>query len=104
VQFECAYDGRQALEKLKENKFDLILMDIQMPELNGYETTKIIRETEVGTQKHIYIIAMTAYSMKGDKERCIEMGMDDYISKPFDANVLKNILLKFAKILEENNK
>lgn len=102
--FECAYDGNQALGKLKENKFDLILMDIQMPELNGYETTKIIRESEARTQKHIYIIAMTAYSMKGDKERCIEMGMDDYISKPFDVNVLKNTISKFTKNLEENNK
>lgn len=93
--FECAYDGKQALGKLKENNFDLILMDIQMPELNGYDTTKIIRENEVGTEKHIFIIAMTAYSMKGDREICIEMGMDDYISKPFDANILKNIILKF---------
>lgn len=93
--FECAYDGKQALGKLKENNFDLILMDIQMPELNGYDTTKIIRENEVGTEKHVFIIAMTAYSMKGDREICIEMGMDDYISKPFDANILKNIILKF---------
>ncbi|WP_160690411.1 PAS domain S-box protein [Clostridium sp. C2-6-12] len=95
--FECAYDGKQALDKLKENDFDLILMDVQMPELNGYDTTKIIRESEVGTKKHINIIAMTAYSMIGDKEKCIEMGMDDYISKPFDANVLKNTILKFIK-------
>lgn len=98
--FECAYDGKQALEILKENKFDLILMDIQMPELNGYDTTKIIRESEVGTQKHIYIIAMTAYSLKGDRERCIEMGMDDYISKPFDTCTLKNTILKFVKNLD----
>ncbi len=96
-EFECAYDGKQALEKLKENTFDLILMDIQMPELNGYDTTKIIRESELGTQKHIYIIAMTAYSMKGDRERCTEMGMDDYISKPFDTNILKNTISKFMK-------
>lgn len=68
-----------------------------MPELNGYDTTKIIRESELGTQKHINIVAMTAYSMKGDKERCIEMGMDDYISKPFDANILKSTISKFTK-------
>jgi PAS domain S-box-containing protein len=93
--FQCAYDGKQALEILKESTFDLILMDIQMPELNGYDTTKIIRKGEIGTQKHIYIIAMTAYSMKGDREMCIEMGMDDYIAKPFDINTLKNVILKF---------
>jgi CheY-like chemotaxis protein len=94
-EFTCAYDGKQALEILKGDKFDLILMDIQMPELNGYDTTKIIRRSEIGTQKHIYIIAMTAYSMNGDKETCIEMGMDDYISKPFDINTLKNTILKY---------
>ncbi|WP_411679679.1 PAS domain S-box protein [Clostridium thailandense] len=93
--FECAYNGKQALEILKESPFDIILMDIQMPELNGYDTTKIIRKGEIGTQKHIHIIAMTAYSMNGDRETCIEMGMDDYISKPFDINTLKNVVLKF---------
>lgn len=94
-EFECAYDGKQALQILRESSFDLILMDIQMPELNGYDTTKIIRESEIGTQKHIYIIAMTAYSMNGDRETCIEMGMDDYISKPFDISTLNNTILKF---------
>ncbi|WP_297422022.1 PAS domain S-box protein [Clostridium sp.] len=94
-EFECAFDGKQALERLKENNFGLILMDIQMPELNGYDTTKIVRESELGTQNHIYIIAMTAYSMNGDRERCIEMGMDDYISKPFDISTLNNVILKY---------
>lgn len=93
--FQCAYNGKQALQLLKEGPFDLILMDIQMPELNGYDTTKIIRKDEIGTQKHINIIAMTAYSMNGDRETCIEMGMDDYISKPFDINTLKNVIMKF---------
>lgn len=94
-EFEGAYDGREALEKLKDNSFDLILMDIQMPELNGYDATKIIRANEIKTMVHIYIIAMTAYSMNGDKERCIEIGMDDYISKPFDIDTLKNTILKY---------
>ncbi|MFW2490154.1 PAS domain S-box protein [Clostridium chromiireducens] len=94
-EFEGAYDGREALEKLKDNSFDLILMDIQMPELNGYDATKIIRANEIKTMAHIYIIAMTAYSMNGDKERCIEIGMDDYISKPFDIDTLKNAILKY---------
>ena len=94
-EFEGAYDGREALEKLKDNSFDLILMDIQMPELNGYDATKIIRANEIKTMVHIYIIAMTAYSMNGDKERCIEIGMDDYISKPFDIDTLKSTILKY---------
>ncbi|MVX66674.1 PAS domain S-box protein [Clostridium chromiireducens] len=94
-EFEGAYDGREALEKLKDNSFDLILMDIQMPELNGYDATKIIRANEIKTMAHIYIIAMTAYSMNGDKERCIEIGMDDYISKPFDIDTLKSTILKY---------
>jgi CheY-like chemotaxis protein len=94
-EYEYVYDGKQALEKLKENTFDLILMDIQMPELNGYDTTRIIREKEIKTKEHVNIIAMTAYSMNGDRERCIEVGMDDYISKPFDMNKLKNVILRF---------
>lgn len=94
-EFNYAYNGKQALELLEEKKYDLILMDIQMPELNGYETTKIIRENEIRTHQHTCIIAMTAYSMNGDREMCIEMGMDDYISKPFDINKLKKVLLKF---------
>ena len=92
---ERAYNGKQALEVLKESSFDLVLMDIQMPELNGYEAVKVIRKGEIGTRKHIYIIAMTAYAMNGDRETCIEMGMDDYISKPFDINTLKNVISKF---------
>lgn len=94
-EYEYVYDGKQALEKLKENTFDLILMDIQMPELNGYDATRIIREKEIKTKEHVNIIAMTAYSMNGDRERCIEIGMDDYISKPFDMNTLKNVILRF---------
>lgn len=94
-EYKYAYDGKGALKLLEEDNFDLILMDIQMPELNGYETTKIIRENEIRSHKHIYIIAMTAYSLNGDRERCIDSGMDDYISKPFDINTLKNVILKF---------
>jgi PAS domain S-box-containing protein len=94
-EYKYAYDGKEALKLLEEDNFDLILMDIQMPELNGYETTKIIRENEIRSHKHIYIIAMTAYSLNGDRERCIDSGMDDYISKPFDINTLKNVILKF---------
>lgn len=94
-EFICAYNGAQALELLDDNFPDLILMDIQMPILNGYETTKTIRRNEVGKQNHIPIIAMTAYAMVGDRELCIENGMDDYISKPFDMAKLEGVLNKF---------
>ncbi len=85
-----AYNGNEALNVLKYNKIDLILMDVQMPELDGFETTKVIREGEING-KHMPIIAMTAYAMLGDKDKCIKAGMDNYISKPFNIEELYNI-------------
>lgn len=78
-------DGEQAVSEFSKNQFDLVLMDVQMPVMNGYEATKIIRETEAerANGERIPIIALTAYAMKADKDKCIEAGMDDYISKPF---------------------
>ncbi|MFY9473497.1 MAG: response regulator [Tepidanaerobacteraceae bacterium] len=87
----AAYDGNEALEKLKESRVDLILMDIQLPGLNGYELTKIIRDMEY-SKRSIPIIAMTAYAMHEDRDKCIEAGMDDYISKPIDIEKLYSIL------------
>ncbi|AOZ80605.1 PAS domain S-box protein [Clostridium pasteurianum] len=99
-QLGCKYltasNGQKAIDIL-ENKFvKLILMDIQMPILNGYDTTKIIRKKEINTSKHIPIIAMTAYAMIGDREKFIESGMDEYISKPFSIAELENILKKYC--------
>ncbi len=76
-------DGEQAINAYKKDRFDLILMDVQMPVLNGYEATRMIREMEAEKGIHTPIIALTAYAMKSDKDQCIEAGMDDYISKPF---------------------
>jgi len=76
-------DGEQAISAYKKDRFDLILMDVQMPVLNGYEATRTIREMEAEKGIHTPIIALTAYAMKSDKDQCIEAGMDDYISKPF---------------------
>ena len=75
-------NGKQALAVLEKQTFDVILMDVQMPELDGFETTAAIRKSEKSTGKHIPIIAMTAHAMKGDKERCLASGMDGYLSKP----------------------
>ncbi|HHV97964.1 MAG TPA: PAS domain-containing protein [Clostridiaceae bacterium] len=87
----AAYDGNEALEKLKEHEVDLILMDIQMPGLNGYEVTNIIRNME-DNGRYIPIIAMTAYAMHEDRDKCIQAGMNEYISKPIDIDKLYNIL------------
>jgi CheY-like chemotaxis protein len=77
-----AENGRQALEKLEGGRFDLVLMDIQMPEMSGLEAALKIRERERVTGGHLPIIALTAHAMKGDEEQCLEAGMDGYVSKP----------------------
>ena len=76
-------NGLKIFDALEKTKFDLILMDIQMPIMDGLEATTIIREIEKGTDKHIPIIGITAYAVNADKEKCISMGMDNYMSKPF---------------------
>ncbi len=82
------FNGRQALEMLAARSFDLILMDVQMPEMDGLETSRHIRAAEAQRGGHIPIIAMTAHAMSGDREKCLEAGMDDYVSKPIDAAAL----------------
>ncbi len=89
---KVANNGAEALEWLEKDKFDLILMDVQMPKMDGYQATAAIREKEVGTDTHLPIVAMTAHAMKGDREKCLEAGMDDYISKPLKPyDLLKKI-------------
>ena len=85
---EVACDGRRALELLAKRDFHLVLMDLQMPELDGFETTAAIRSSEAKTGKHLPIIAMTANAMKGDREKCLASGMDAYISKPLQVKGL----------------
>ena len=80
-----ANDGREALDILDRESFDLILMDVQMPRMDGFQATAAIRAGEAGTSRHIPIFAMTARAMKGDRERCLAAGMDGYISKPIRA-------------------
>jgi PAS domain S-box-containing protein len=83
-----ANNGREALELLERQRFDLALVDVQMPEMDGLQLTAAIREKEKNTAGHLPIIAMTAYAMKGDRERCLEAGMDDYVAKPINSNQL----------------
>ena len=79
---EIVANGKQALDRLENEAFDLILMDVQMPEMDGLTATKLFRQQEKLTRRHTPVIAMTANAMKGDREKCLEAGMDHYISKP----------------------
>ena len=83
-----ANNGREALAALETQKFDFVLMDVQMPEMDGLEATTLLRQREKEKGGHIPVIAMTAYAMKGDRERCLAAGMDDYVSKPIHAETL----------------
>jgi CheY-like chemotaxis protein len=88
-----AGNGREALAVLEaterdEQTFDLVLMDVQMPEMDGLEATTAIREREKSTDRHLPIVALTAHAMMGDRERCIAAGMDGYVTKPVQVQVL----------------
>ncbi len=87
-----AGNGKEAIEALASERFDVVLMDVEMPEMDGLEATTVIRAQEKQTGKHIPIIAMTAHAMKGDRDRCIAAGMDDYVSKPIRTQQLFDTL------------
>jgi CheY-like chemotaxis protein len=86
-------NGIEALQALGRQHYDLVLMDIRMPEMDGLQATRIIRQR--WTVNGPKIIAITAYALQGDKEKCIEAGMDDYISKPIKVNELAGVLKKY---------
>ena len=87
-QVEIANHGLEAIEKHQRNEYDVILMDVQMPEMDGMEATRRIRQSEADSGKHTPIVAMTAHAMKDDRQQCIDAGMDEYVSKPIDAPTL----------------
>jgi signal transduction histidine kinase/CheY-like chemotaxis protein len=88
---DVAHNGAQALSMLERAPYDAVLMDCQMPEMDGYEATKLIRKTETAA-RHMPIVAMTADALSGDRERCLAAGMDDYISKPLKLHVVAAVL------------
>ncbi|MFW6131210.1 MAG: response regulator [Candidatus Aminicenantaceae bacterium] len=103
-----AGNGYEVLSALEKNSFDIILMDVQMPEMDGFEATASIRKKEKKSKTHTPIIAMTAHAMKGDRKRCLQAGMDDYISKPLNSNLLlkkiDSVFTNHIKSCKEKNK
>jgi two-component system, sensor histidine kinase and response regulator len=97
-----ANNGREALDTLERERFDLVLMDVQMPEMDGLQATAAIRERERGHGPHIPIVAMTAHAMKGDRERCLAAGMDEYIPKPIRADQLYEVVERMAPAVTGN--
>lgn len=95
---DIAQNGLEVLAKIKQHDYDLILMDCQMPELDGFETTARIRMLESNSQRRIPIVAMTAHAIEGSKQECIDAGMDDYISKPVVPEQLKAVLEKWLPV------
>ena len=92
-----AHNGLEAVRQWNESQFDLVLMDVQMPEMDGLEATRQIRKAEEAKGKRTPIIAVTAHVMTGDRERCFAAGMDDYISKPFQKQQLLSALERFSQ-------
>ncbi len=98
-----AEDGQQALDMIVEHDFDLVLMDCQMPVLDGYQASMALREKEQGTDRHLPVIALTANAMVGDREKCIKAGMDDYLSKPIKADKLMILMQKWVNNKSQGN-
>jgi CheY-like chemotaxis protein len=97
-----AWTGKEVVRIFKENKPDLILMDIQMPEMDGYDATQEIRKLDSQNRTRTPIIAINANAFKGEKERCLETGMDDQITKPIVSSMLQHILDKWLFMIEIN--
>ncbi len=91
--YDVALNGMEAVEKVKKGHYSVVLMDVQMPGMNGFEATRLIREFEREYSKApLPIIGMTAHALEGDKERCLAMGMNDYIAKPFHPKTFQDKL------------
>ena len=91
-----ASDGKEGASLYQQEEFDIVLMDILMPIMDGFETTKVIRNFESISGRRVPIVAITALAMPDDKQKCLDAGMDDYLSKPIRSNELENIFHKYA--------
>jgi PAS domain S-box-containing protein len=94
---DLAKNGKEAVDAVRKTNYDLILMDCQMPEMDGFEATAAIRKLEDATRRHTPIVALTANAMTGDRERCLDCGMDDYVSKPFDVKALQRLITQWLQ-------
>ena len=96
---DTAWNGREALEAIENQVYDLVLMDCQMPEMDGYEATRRLREREeAALPGHLVVVALTAHAMQGDRQACLDAGMDDYLTKPFSAVQLSDVLSRWLPI------
>jgi CheY-like chemotaxis protein/HPt (histidine-containing phosphotransfer) domain-containing protein len=95
---DLAENGQEALELIQNTYYDIVLMDCQMPEMDGYKATSLVREheKEISQKRHLPVIALTANAMVGDREKCLRAGMDDYLSKPIKPDKLLDIIKKWA--------
>jgi CheY-like chemotaxis protein len=97
-QVDVAHDGREALERLRNQRYALILMDCQMPEMDGFEATKLIRDPNSGVlDPQVPIVAMTAHSFPDDRARSLACGMNDFLSKPVDQSTLSAMITKWLR-------
>ena len=91
-----ANNGKEAVQAVATQRFDLVLMDVQMPEMDGIEATELIRRSEAARGEHTPIVAMTAHAMKGDREHCLDAGMDDYLTKPVNSQELLKTMARLT--------
>jgi CheY-like chemotaxis protein len=101
IQIDCAENGKVAIDKIKENSYDIVLMDIQMPEMDGLTATSIIKNDLKLTE--LPIIAMTAHAMEEDVQKSLEIGMNEHLTKPISQDILYGMLLKYLKPLKNES-
>ena len=92
---DIVHNGRDAVDAVQKTPYDIVLMDVQMPELDGLQATRHIRQLNCGESARVPIIAMTAHAMAGDRERCLAAGMDDYITKPVQRELLQQTVARW---------
>ncbi len=91
---DIANNGKEAVDKVSSKNYDLVIMDLMMPVMDGLEATRIIRSNENGTSNHIPIIGLTANTFDADREKCLNTGMDEYMAKPFDLLLFQSLISK----------